>query len=254
MKIALTGNPNSGKTTLFNLYTGSNQYVGNWAGVTVEKKEGAFSYNGQTITLVDLPGIYSLSPYSMEEIITRNVLINERPDVLIDVVDGSNIERNLYLAVQLMELSVPMVLAVNMMDELEARGDKLDCGKLSRLLGVPVVPITARKAQNTGLLLDTAVELARTSAYNPRRPVGQIQYDNTTSRVIREIYALLWEQPKLRELPLWFYASKLLEGDQQAIRALQLDKKSLDKIEALVKAYEATSFYGDRETMLADAR
>ncbi|HHY53038.1 MAG TPA: ferrous iron transporter B, partial [Clostridiales bacterium] len=254
MKIALTGNPNSGKTTLFNLYTGSNQYVGNWAGVTVEKKEGAFSYNGQTITLVDLPGIYSLSPYSMEEIITRNVLINERPDVLIDVVDGSNIERNLYLAVQLMELSVPMVLAVNMMDELEARGDKLDCGKLSRLLGVPVVPITARKAQNTGLLLDTAVELARTSAYNPRRPVGQIQYDNTTSRVIREIYALLWEQPKLRELPLWFYASKLLEGDQQAIRALQLDKKSLDKIEALVKSYEATSFYGDRETMLADAR
>ena len=254
MKIALTGNPNSGKTTLFNLYTGSNQYVGNWAGVTVEKKEGAFSYNGQTITLVDLPGIYSLSPYSMEEIITRNVLINERPDVLIDVVDGSNIERNLYLAVQLMELSVPMVLAVNMMDELEARGDKLDCGKLSRLLGVPVVPITARKAQNTELLLDTAVELARTSSYNPRRPVGQIQYDNTTSRVIREIYALLWEQPKLRELPLWFYASKLLEGDQQAIRALQLDKKSLDKIEALVKAYEAMSFYGDRETMLADAR
>ncbi len=254
MKIALTGNPNSGKTTLFNLYTGSNQYVGNWAGVTVEKKEGAFSYNGQTITLVDLPGIYSLSPYSMEEIITRNVLINERPDVLIDVVDGSNIERNLYLAVQLMELSVPMVLAVNMMDELEARGDKLDCGKLSRLLGVPVVPITARKAQNTELLLDTAVELARTSSYNPRRPVGQIQYDNTTSRVIREIYALLWEQPKLRGLPLWFYASKLLEGDQQAIQALQPDKKMLNKIEALVKSYEATSFYGDRETMLADAR
>lgn len=254
MKIALTGNPNSGKTTLFNLYTGSSQYVGNWAGVTVEKKEGTLSYDGQTITLVDLPGIYSLSPYSMEEIITRNVLINERPDVLIDVIDGSNIERNLYLAVQLMELSVPLVLAVNMMDEVEARGDKLDCGKLSRLLGVPVVPITARKAKNTQLLLDTAVELAKTATYNPRSPVGSIRYDNTTSQVIREIYTLLWEQPNLRELPLWFYASKLLEGDQQAARALDLEKKTLEQIEALVRAYEATSPYGDRETMLADAR
>ena len=254
MKIALTGNPNSGKTTLFNLYTGSNQYVGNWAGVTVEKKEGSLSYGGEPITLVDLPGIYSLSPYSMEEIITRSVLIDERPDVLIDIIDGSNIERNLYLAVQLMELSVPLVLAVNMMDEVEAKGDRLDCNKLSKLLGVPVIPITARKAKNTQLLLDTAVELARTQDYNPRSPVGNIRYDNTTAQAIRDIYALLWEESRLRELPLWFYASKLLEGDQRATETLKLDKKTLEQVERLVQSYEATSPYGDRETMLADAR
>lgn len=254
LRIALTGNPNAGKTTLFNLYTGSNQYVGNWAGVTVEKKEGSFFQGGDKITLVDLPGIYSLSPYSMEEIITRNVLVQERPDVLIDILDGSNIERNLYLAVQLMELSVPLVLAVNMMDEVEAKGDKLDCDKLSQLLGVPVIPITARKGENTDTLLETALELARSAPYDPRTPVGQVRYDNATSEALWEVYAILWEQKKLRELPLWFYAAKLLEGDHKAAEDLKLEAATLERIEQAAKAYESTTPYGDRETMLADAR
>ncbi|MDR2908867.1 MAG: ferrous iron transport protein B [Oscillospiraceae bacterium] len=254
MKIALTGNPNSGKTTLFNLYTGSNQYVGNWAGVTVEKKEGSVKYKGESITLVDLPGIYSLSPYSMEEIVTRRVLIEERPDVLIDILDGTNIERNLYLALQLMELGVPMILAVNMMDEVRQKGDRLDCAELSRQLGVQVIPITAKKGENTKELLEAAAALARNPARDPSRSVGKVAYDRATEQAILDVYVILWEIPGLRGLPLGFYAAKLLEGDKKAGEALNLDKETAGRIERVVAAYEASSPYGDRETMLADAR
>ena len=144
VKIALAGNPNSGKTTLFNGLTGSNQFVGNWPGVTVEKKEGKLKED-KDVSVVDLPGIYSLSPYTLEEVVARNYLIGERPDVVLNIVDGTNIERNLYLSTQLMELGIPVVIAVNMMDVVEKSGDKIDIDKLGRRLGCEVVEISALK-------------------------------------------------------------------------------------------------------------
>jgi small GTP-binding protein domain len=143
--MALAGNPNSGKTTLFNALTGARQYVGNWPGVTVEKKEGKLKFEDKNLILVDLPGTYSLSPYSMEEIIAKNYIINEKPDVVINIVDASNIERNLFLTMQLLELGRPTVIALNMMDVAKAKGYEIDVTKLSMELGVPVVPIIAYK-------------------------------------------------------------------------------------------------------------
>ena len=142
---ALAGNPNCGKTTLFNELTGSNQYVGNWPGVTVEKKGGQLKSHGEDVTVVDLPGIYSLSPYSAEEMVTRNYILDEHPDVIIDVVDATNIERNLYLTLQLAELGRPMIIALNMMDMLASHGVEIDVQKLEHMLGVPVVPISASR-------------------------------------------------------------------------------------------------------------
>ena len=144
VKIALAGNPNSGKTTLFNALTGSNQFVGNWPGVTVEKKEGRIKDN-KDVVLMDLPGIYSLSPYTLEEVVARNYLIHERPDAILNIVDGTNLERNLYLTTQLMELGIPVVMAVNMMDIVRKSGDRIDTRKLSEKLGCEVVSISALK-------------------------------------------------------------------------------------------------------------
>ena len=156
MKLALVGNPNCGKTTLFNALTGSNQYVGNWPGVTVEKKEGRADVDGKALTVVDLPGIYSLSPYSMEEIVARDFIVGEHPDAVINIVDATNIERNLYLTAQLLELDRPMVIALNFMDEVEKHGDRIDVARLSQALGVPVIPITARSGKNVKELLRRA--------------------------------------------------------------------------------------------------
>ena len=150
IKIALAGNPNCGKTTLFNALTGSNQFVGNWPGVTVEKKEGKLKGHSD-VTIMDLPGIYSLSPYTLEEVVARNYLVGERPDAILNIVDGTNIERNLYLSTQLMELGIPVIMAVNMMDILEKNGDKIHLDKLSEKLGCPVVAISALKG--TGIKL-----------------------------------------------------------------------------------------------------
>ena len=149
VKIALAGNPNCGKTTLFNALTGSNQFVGNWPGVTVEKKEGklkkSFLQGAEEVDIMDLPGIYSLSPYTLEEVVARNFLVNERPDAIINIIDGTNLERNLYLSTQLLELGIPLVMAVNMMDLVEKSGDKIHLDKLSKNLGCEVVEISALK-------------------------------------------------------------------------------------------------------------
>ena len=162
INIALAGNPNCGKTTMFNALTGANQYVGNWPGVTVEKKEGKLKgkRKEEDITITDLPGIYSLSPYTLEEVVARNYLINERPDVILNIVDGTNIERNLYLSTQLMELGIPVIMAVNMMDVVEKSGEKIHTDKLSKKLGCEVVEISALKGTGIKEAAEKAVKLA----------------------------------------------------------------------------------------------
>ena len=160
LRIALAGNPNSGKTTLFNALTGSNQFVGNWPGVTVEKKEGKLKgHDGVIIT--DLPGIYSLSPYTLEEVVARNYLIGTRPDAILNIIDGTNLERNLYLTTQLTELGIPVVLAVNMMDVVRKNGDKIDVAELSRQLGCPVVEVSALKGDGVREAAETAIKAAK---------------------------------------------------------------------------------------------
>ena len=168
MKIALAGNPNSGKTTLFNDLTGSSQYVGNWPGVTVEKKEGRLR-DHEDVTIQDLPGIYSLSPYSMEEVVARQYLVNERPDALINIVDGTNIERNLYLTTQLLELDIPMVLAINMIDLVKKNGDVIDIKALEKELGCKVMPLSALHSEGSMEVAEAAIQLTKTkpSIKNP---------------------------------------------------------------------------------------
>ena len=159
IRLALAGNPNCGKTTMFNDLTGATQYVGNWPGVTVEKKEGRYKADKE-VTITDLPGIYSLSPYTLEEVITRDYLVNEKPDAIVNLVDASNIERNLYLTTQLLEMGIPVVIALNMMDIIAKRGDTIDVKKLSASLGVPVVETTALKGRGTRELMETAKRAA----------------------------------------------------------------------------------------------
>ena len=166
IKIALAGNPNSGKTTLFNALTGSNQFVGNWPGVTVEKKEGKLKKH-DNVVIMDLPGIYSLSPYTLEEVVSRNYLITERPDAILNIVDGTNLERNLYLTTQLTELGIPVVIAINMMDIVKKNGDKIDTEELSRQLGCKVVEISALKGTGVMEAAEAAIDAAKAE---PERP------------------------------------------------------------------------------------
>lgn len=245
--IALIGNPNCGKTTLFNALTGSNQYVGNWAGVTVEKKIGK-TMKGN-LEIIDLPGIYSLSPYSMEERVTQHHLIHDNPDAIINIVDGTNIERNLYLTVQLIELNKPMVLVINMMDDVLAKGNSIDCDYLSRLLGMPVVPISARRNENIDTVL-CEVEKVISS----RRIPPEINYDCKTQNALNDIFSVIVHPQDTAKTPYSFYAAKLLEGDREIPDLLKLSKEQRAQVERIVLAYEKTSSYADREAMLADAR
>ncbi|MEG1778530.1 MAG: ferrous iron transporter B [Oscillospiraceae bacterium] len=267
--IALVGNPNCGKTTLFNNLTGSNQYVGNWAGVTVEKKEGYMKWHDCEINIVDLPGIYSLSPYTMEEIITRDFIIDHHPNAIINIIDGTNIERNLYLSLQLMELGRPMVIAVNMMDDVKAKGDSIDCKELSDRLGVPVVPITARKGDNLPELMDVEEHIARYSdnpyaegAKKEKIPyhhhhenfTAHIVYDNNTRNALNDIISTLLEADIPDAMHINFYAGKLLEGDTSIAEKLSIPDATMAEIEKIICAYEASRENGEREWMLADAR
>ena len=210
VKIALAGNPNSGKTTLFNALTGSNQFVGNWPGVTVEKKEGKLKGN-KGVTVMDLPGIYSLSPYTLEEVVARNYLIGERPDAILNIVDGTNIERNLYLTTQLMELGIPVVMAVNMMDIVAKNGDKIHIGKLSEKLGCPVMEISALKGTGVKEVAQKAVELAQKKA----APKVVHEFAPEVEGVINVIEDKLGtDVPKEQRR---FFAVKLLEKDDKII-------------------------------------
>ncbi|MBS6348789.1 MAG: ferrous iron transport protein B [Oscillospiraceae bacterium] len=250
MKVALAGNPNCGKTTLFNALTGSNQYVGNWPGVTVEKKEGTARLGDREITVVDLPGIYSLSPYSMEEIVARDFIIGEGPDAVIDIVDATNLERNLYLTVQLLELERPLVLALNFMDEVKARGDQIDVERLSKELGVPVVPITAK----TGEGLDELLQVAHRQMHLGVTYEPDDLYDDFTHDIHHRMGELIHDYAYAANLPAHWASIKLLEGDGIVAKALNLHADVQDKLDAIIAEYEASSALGDRETLVADSR
>ncbi|MDD3192675.1 MAG: ferrous iron transport protein B [Oscillospiraceae bacterium] len=248
MTFALAGNQNCGKTTLFNQLTGSNQHVGNFPGVTVERKDGEIRGHKGTI-VVDLPGIYSLSPYTSEEIVTRDFLINSHPDGIINIVDATNIERNLYLSLQLIELNIPMVIALNMMDEVRANGGTIKIRKMQEALGVPVVPISASKNEGVAELIDTALEIAA-SRQKPNR------MDFCSGPVHRSIHAvahLVEDHAQRMNIPSRFAATKLVEGDQIIRQALKLSENELDMIEHSVDEMEK-ELGTDREAALADMR
>ncbi len=240
--IALAGNPNCGKTTLFNDLTGSRQRVGNWPGVTVDKKEGVYRKDKE-LHILDLPGTYSLSPYSAEEIIARDYIVREKPDAVIDIVDGTSIERNLYLTLQILETGVPVVIALNMMDEAEARGDRIHVEKLSQLLGVPVVPIVARKGKGVQELMEKAAEAARMKKTPQKLPV----FDEKLNAAIEEAAELL---EKAGETDSGWKAVKLLEHDEK------VEEEITDELKQ--KAEEITArLYGagtDLEAEIADQR
>ena len=249
-KVALVGNPNCGKTTLFNALTGSNQYVGNWPGVTVEKKEGIAKLGELSFTVVDLPGIYSLSPYSMEEMVARKFLIEEQPDAIIDIVDATNLERNLYLTMQLLELERPVVLAVNFMDEVEKKGDVIDCGRLSANLGVPVVPISARDNVN----IDKLVQEAHRQMHTGLTVEPDDLYDDFTHAIHHRIGELIHDRAYAVGIPAHWASIKLLAGDEEVAKDLGLNEATLRRIDQIAAEYEAQSPLGDRETLLADSR
>lgn len=241
-KIALAGNPNCGKTTLFNALTGSNQYVGNWPGVTVEKKEGKLKGNKDVI-IMDLPGIYSLSPYTLEEVIARNYLINERPDAIINIIDGTNIERNLYLTTQITELGIPVVIAVNMMDLVEKNGDKIDVRRLSKDLGCEVVEISALKGKGLKEAVEKAVKIAGKNTISA--PVHR--FDPEVEEALDKIEARLGDDiPKEQKR---FFAIKLFERDDK-ISGLM---KSVPDVEAVITAVE-DSMDDDSESIITNER
>ena len=250
MKLALVGNPNCGKTTLFNALTGSNQYVGNWPGVTVEKKEGRAEVDGKAVTIVDLPGIYSMSPYSMEEIVARDFIVGERPDAIIDIIDATNIERNLYLTAQLLELERPMVIALNFMDEVERHGDKIDVDQLSKTLGVPVIPITARSGKNIQKLLEVAHHQMHVGVTVEPDDL----YDDFTHQIHHKVGELIHDKAYAAHIPAHWASIKLIEGDQLVEEALGLSQKEKADLERVCQEYEGAYELGDRETLIADAR
>ena len=245
MTIALAGNPNSGKTTLFNALTGANQFVGNWPGVTVEKKEGKLKKHSD-VTVTDLPGIYSLSPYTMEEVVARNYLIDERPDAILNIVDGTNLERNLYLTTQLCELGIPVVIAINMMDVVEKIGCKINTAELSRVLGCKVVEISALKNRGIQEAAEAAIKAAES-----KKPVPKHPFEGAVEHAIAHI-----EEACVHELPeeqqRW-YAIKIFERDDKVIEKLGLDEATRLHVENDIKAVEE-EYDDDAESIITNER
>lgn len=245
IKIALAGNPNSGKTTLFNALTGSNQYVGNWPGVTVEKKEGKLKKHSD-VTITDLPGIYSLSPYTLEEVVARNYLINERPDAILNIVDGTNLERNLYLTTQLIELGIPVVIAINMMDVVKKNGDKINTEQLSRELGCKIVEISALKGLSVSDAAEAAISVAKTGKSIPKHT-----FSGSVEHAIAHIEeAAVHSMPE--EQQRW-YAVKIFERDEKVLEQLKLDDATLSHIEADIAAVE-DEMDDDSESIITNER
>ncbi|MDE6412194.1 MAG: ferrous iron transporter B [Clostridia bacterium] len=241
---ALAGNPNCGKTTLFNLLTGSTAYVGNWPGVTVDKREGTYKKGEEPVKIVDLPGIYSLSPYTPEEVVSRNFILDEKPECVINIVDATNLERNLYLTTQLMEIDVPMIIALNMMDAVEKNGDRLDAEELEKKIGVPVVKISALKGEGIKELMDRAIKCSK-----EQRKGETVLKDSPIAHLIRDVSIALSAQKDVNA-PL-FHAVKLCEMDE-------IEAKAHEELVPMVDAFKATfsddTFGTDFEAIVADAR
>ena len=248
MRLALAGNQNCGKTTLFNQLTGSNQHVGNFPGVTVDRKDGVIRGHSD-VTVVDLPGIYSLSPYTSEEIVTRDYLIREKPDGIINIVDATNIERNLYLTMQLMELGLPMVLALNMMDEVRNNGGSINIAKLSEELGVPVVPISASKNEGVSELIDVVLRTAEQHILPKRLDFCQ----GAVHRAIHSVSHMIEDHAAAIQVPSRFAATKLLEGDELMMTTLRLSENEKELIQHTVDEMEQATGM-DRNAALADMR
>ena len=245
LRIALAGNPNSGKTTLFNALTGSNQFVGNWPGVTVEKKEGKLKKQ-EGVVVTDLPGIYSLSPYTLEEVVARNYLINERPDAILNIIDGTNLERNLYLTTQLTELGIPVVVAINMMDVVRKNGDKINTEELSRALGCKIVEISALKGEGINEAAQAAVDAAKNG-----KTVPMHTFSGTVEHAIAHIEeAAVHDMPE--EQQRW-YAIKIFERDDKVLQQLQLDSAVLAHIEKDIKTVEE-EMDDDAESIITNDR
>lgn len=263
VRLALAGNPNCGKTSLFNAMTGAREYVGNWPGVTVEKKEGKIKGGsgvctlGHEMTLVDLPGIYSLSPYSMEEIVARNYIIEEKPDAIINIVDATNLERNLYLTLQLLELERPMIIAMNMMDEMERRGSTLDCARLSLELGVPVVPISARTGMGITELVDSCRKLifaAHAQLHEGYRIEPDDVFDSAAHALHHSIGRLTAPYAERAGLPAHWASIKLLENDRLVFEALKLPEDVLSSVKGMIREYGSALPNMDSECRVADSR
>ena len=242
-KFALAGNPNCGKTTLFNALTGSTAYVGNWPGVTVDKREGTYKRGEEPVSVVDLPGIYSLSPYTPEEVVSRNYILDERPDCVINVVDATNLERNLYLTTQLMEIDVPLVIALNMMDAVEKNGDKIDAKELERKIGLPVVQISALKNSGIKELMDRAVKVSKSG-----RKGETVLKDSPIAHLVRDV-AISLEGQKVGA-PL-FHAVKLSEMDEIEV---QMHPELVSTVDAFKATFSDDTFGNDLEAVVADAR
>ena len=247
MKIALAGNPNCGKTTLFNSLTGSNQYVGNWPGVTVEKKEGRLK-GYDDVLIQDLPGIYSLSPYTLEEVVSRQYLVNDKPDAILNIVDGSNIERNLYLTTQLLDLGIPTVIAINMMDIVNKNGDKIDTEKLSRTLGCPVLEMSALKSDGTRAVADAVVKAAEKGTTGERPHVFEGSVEHAIAHIEESIEKLIHDQKYLR-----WYAIKVFERDERVMKELQLERAVAEEIEQHIADCEK-EMDDDAESIITNER
>ncbi|MDR3597353.1 ferrous iron transport protein B [Clostridium sp.] len=254
IKIGLAGNPNCGKTTMFNELTGSTQYVGNWPGVTVEKKGGKLK-GYRDVEIVDLPGVYSLSPYTLEEVVTRNFMINDKPDAIINIIDASNIERNLYLTTQILELGIPTVIALNMMDIIEKNGDKIDINKLSKILGCPVVETSALKGNGIKIAAEKAIETAREKV----KPNFKLPFSNEAMDAFEEVEKVILKCIPHEGMELHWLTIKLFERDQNIIDKLNISKDILDEIETIIKKYEEeldddseSIVTGDRYSFIGD--
>jgi len=254
LTFALAGNQNCGKTTLFNQLTGSNQHVGNFPGVTVDRKDGQMRSHPEA-TVTDLPGIYSLSPYTGEEVVSRRFILDDKPDAIINILDATNIERNLYLTLQLMELDVPMVIALNMMDEVTANGGTIDVNGLEAALGVPVVPISAAKDQGIDELVEHAIHVARHHDHPGRQHFCSLYGPDggALHRCIHAVIHLIDDHAHAAGVPVRFAATKLVEGDELVSKSLGLDQNELDAVEHIVHQMEVESG-SDRRAALADMR
>ena len=252
LNVALIGNPNSGKTTLFNQLTGSRQYVGNWPGVTVEKKEGKLSYKNEEIKIIDLPGIYSLSPYSSEEIVTRNCLLHDDVDLIINIIDSTNIERNLYLTTQVMELGKPVIVVLNMIDILEKKGDKIDYQLLSKLLGVAVIPMSANKHDKIEDLVDSCLDIISQKASSKIQDVQNI-YTPEIDSILNNIEKILKNSNnKIKVNPRWL-AVKLFSEDHDILKKVHLTEDELSKIN-FYKNSVSPSKNTDRQMIISEYR